>query len=50
MDDILFRISEVNVLTRKIRIEGDGRVLELPLDRFYQDEKTQRWMVSAEAN
>jgi len=47
-DEILFRITEVNVLTRKVRVEGDGRVMELAIDRFYQDEKTQRWMVSDE--
>lgn len=49
LEDTLFRITEVNVLTHKIRVEGDGRVMELPTDRFYQDEKTQRWMVSAES-
>jgi len=47
-EDALFRITEVNILTRKIRIEGDGRVIELPLDRFYQDSQTQRWMVGTE--
>ena len=46
-EDTLFRITDVNVLTRKIRVEGDGRVMELPIDRFYQDKKSQRWMVSA---
>ena len=47
-EETLFRITEVNVLTRKIRIEGDGRVMELPTERFYQDDQTQRWMVGAE--
>jgi cell fate regulator YaaT (PSP1 superfamily) len=44
-DGTLFRITEVNVLTGKIRIEGDGRMLTLPTSRIYQDPKTQRWTV-----
>lgn len=44
-EDSLFKITEVNILTRRIRIEGDGRVLEIPVDRFYQDSDSQRWMV-----
>lgn len=47
-EDVSFRITEVNILTRKIRIEGDGRMMEFPIDRVSQDEKTQRWMVTAE--
>ncbi len=47
-EETLFRITEVNVLTHKVRVEGDGRVMELAIDRFYQDEKSQRWMVSEE--
>ncbi|MBU8913385.1 MAG: hypothetical protein KOO61_05125 [Spirochaetales bacterium] len=48
-EDTLFRITEVNVLTRKIRVEGDGRVMELPIERFYQDAKSQRWMISTDS-
>ncbi|MFP4113272.1 MAG: PSP1 domain-containing protein [Spirochaetota bacterium] len=44
-DDTLFRITEVNVLTGNIRIEGDGRALTFPASRVYQDPKTQRWTV-----
>lgn len=48
-EDVMFRITEVNVLTGKVRMEGDGRVVEMAPDRFYQDTKSQRWMVSPEA-
>jgi len=47
-DETNFRITEVNVLTRRVRLEGDGRVMEFPVDSFYQDEKSQRWMVRSE--
>ena len=45
-EDTLFRITEVNVLTGRIRIEGDGRVLSFPVGQLYQDPKTQRWTVA----
>lgn len=48
-DETLFRITEVNVMTGRIRMEGDGRVMEIPSSRFYQDKKSQRWMVSSES-
>jgi len=44
-DEISFRITEVNVLTGQIRMEGDGRVLSFPVGQIYQDAKTQRWTV-----
>ena len=44
-EDVSFRITEVNVLTGGIRLEGDGRVLTVPVDQVYQDPKTQRWML-----
>ena len=45
-DGVLFRITDVNVLTQRIRIEGEDRVLELPARSFEQDSETQRWMVT----
>jgi len=44
-DEISFRITEVNVLTGQIRMEGDGRMLTFPVAQIYQDAKTQRWTV-----
>lgn len=44
-DDAMFRITEVNILTRTIRLEGDSRILEIPTQRFHQDPVTQRWQI-----
>ena len=44
-DETSFRITEVNVLTGNIRMEGDGRVITFPSGRVYQDAKTQRWTI-----
>ena len=45
-DGALFRITDVNVLTQRIRIEGEDRVLDLPARNFRQDGETQRWTVT----
>ena len=44
-DDALFRITEVNIFTRMIRLEGDNRILEIPTQRFHQDPETRRWQI-----
>jgi len=44
-DETSFRITEVNILTGMIRMEGDGRVLSFPFAQVYQDPKTQRWTI-----
>jgi cell fate regulator YaaT (PSP1 superfamily) len=48
-EDSTFRITEVNIITRQIRIEGDGRVVVLPIERFHRDGENQRWMVGPES-
>jgi cell fate regulator YaaT (PSP1 superfamily) len=44
-EDTLFRITDVNVLTQRIRIEGDDRVLDLPTEQFHLDSDSQRWTI-----
>jgi cell fate regulator YaaT (PSP1 superfamily) len=44
-DGTLFRVTEVNVLKQRIRLEGDGRVLEFPPDRIVHDSGSQKWVV-----
>jgi cell fate regulator YaaT (PSP1 superfamily) len=44
-DGVLFRITDVNVLTRRVRIEGDDRVLEFPSHQFHLDPDSQRWTI-----
>mgnify|MGYP006300767367 FL=1 len=44
-DGTSFRITEVNILTRRIRMEGEGRMLTFPSAQIYQDPRTQRWTV-----
>ena len=48
-DEISFRITEVNVLTGQIRMEGDGRMLTFPVAKVYQDARTQRWTIDQSA-
>ena len=44
-DDISFRITEVNVLTGQVRLEGEGRSITVPVGQVHQDPKTMRWMI-----
>lgn len=44
-DGTSFRITEVNILTHRIRMEGEGRMLTFPSAQIYQDPKTQRWTI-----
>ncbi len=44
-DDVSFRITEVNVLTGQIRLEGDGRSLTVAVEDVCQDARTQRWVI-----
>ncbi len=44
-DEISFRITEVNVLTGHIRLEGDGRTMTVPVNQVRQDPKTLRWVI-----
>ena len=47
LDDTQFRIQEVNILTKRVRLSAqDGRIKDLPFCRFSRDEKTGRWMAS----
>ncbi len=49
-DGSLFRIVEVNVVSRQIKMLGeDGRFLAFPVCRFKYDSPTQRWRVLEEA-
>ena len=47
-EDVSLRITEVNVLTGQIRLEGEGRSLNVAFKDVYQDSKTQRWMIREE--
>jgi cell fate regulator YaaT (PSP1 superfamily) len=48
VDDDLLRITEVNVLTNQIRIEGEGRSLVVPTTGVCQEPRTKRWMIRPE--
>lgn len=48
--DELYRITEVNVLTGSIRIEGGGQAFAFPASRVYQDPKSQRWTIDEDAS
>ena len=46
-DGAQFKITEVNVLTRRVRLEGgEGRVLELPCASLYYCRERERWQVT----
>lgn len=47
VDDALLRITEVNVLTNQIRIEGEGRSFSVGTNEVAQDPRTQRWTLTA---
>lgn len=47
-DEVSLRITEVNVLTRQIRLEGEGRSLNVAFEDVYQDSRTQRWIIREE--
>jgi len=50
-DGTVFRVSELNVVSHQVKIQGDdGRVLVLPSCRFIYDTATQRWRVSESEN
>ena len=45
----LYKVSEVNILSRKITLSGaDGRVLYLPFDEVYWDDESEHWQVTQE--
>ena len=45
-DETVFRITEVNVISRQIRLAGeDGRYISLPACRFERDPQTRRWKI-----
>ena len=49
LDDAFFRIQEVNILTKRVRLAAqDGRFRDLPFCRFLFDKKNDRWVVTAE--
>ena len=45
-DETVFRITEVNIISRQIRLAGeDGRYISLPVCRFERDPQTRRWKI-----
>lgn len=45
-DNALFKVIEVNILSRRAKLlSDDGRLLEVPTGRFYHDDRTQRWRI-----
>lgn len=45
----LYKVSEVNILSRRILLQGaDGRVLYVPFDEVYYNDESQHWCVSQE--
>ncbi len=41
-----FRVSEVNILSRRIRLSAhDGRIMDVPFDHFHFDSRKKRWNV-----
>lgn len=48
-DGAVFRITEINVISKRIRIDGDdGRVLEIPFCRLVHDDGRDRWSIREE--
>ncbi|MDR1931853.1 MAG: hypothetical protein LBQ57_03410 [Spirochaetales bacterium] len=45
-DDSVFKITEINILSRTVKLlSDDGRLLEIPTSRIYYDQKTGRWQI-----
>lgn len=45
-DNSVFKVTEVNILARTVKLFGeDGRLLEIPSGRIYYDDRTQRWQI-----
>ncbi|MDR2588697.1 MAG: hypothetical protein LBC67_04640 [Spirochaetales bacterium] len=45
-DDAVFKILEINILSRKVKmLSDDGRLLEIPSSRIYHDAKTGKWRI-----
>jgi cell fate regulator YaaT (PSP1 superfamily) len=45
-DDSVFKITEINILSRMVKmLSDDGRLLEIPGSRIYYDQKIQRWQI-----
>ncbi|TVQ39346.1 MAG: hypothetical protein EA384_06880 [Spirochaetaceae bacterium] len=45
-DETVFRVTEVNIISRQIRLSGeDGRYLSLPICRFERDPRSRRWRI-----
>jgi cell fate regulator YaaT (PSP1 superfamily) len=42
----LFKVTEVNIFSRKVRMAGEsGRVMDIPFDRFSRDPEDRHWQV-----
>ena len=42
----MFKVTEVNIFTRVVRLSGEGgRVLDLPFDRFRRDPESRHWQI-----
>jgi cell fate regulator YaaT (PSP1 superfamily) len=47
-DGTIVKVIDVNILSKNIRLEGeDGRGLDMPIDKFFYDEKAGSWQVKA---
>ena len=41
-----YRVSEVNILSKKIQVTGpDGIYVYLPFEKFYQEKETEKWSI-----
>jgi cell fate regulator YaaT (PSP1 superfamily) len=50
-EDITFRIIDVNVLTREVKLYGeDGRYMVLPVSRLYREDGSGKWNITPEEN
>ena len=47
-DDSIFKITEINILMKTVKLASDdGRLLEIPTSRIYYDQKTGKWQIRA---
>jgi len=45
-DNSLFKVVEVNILTKMVKfLSDDGRYLEIPAGRIFFDQEQQRWKI-----
>lgn len=50
LENTLYKVQEVNILTKRVRLSSqEGRIKDLPFCRFILDKNTERWTVVAES-